>query len=120
MKKTKRVYSDNIFFLVLKDFIYFPYWWYREGLLELSKKIKKFLISRERSLAFFVWVKNIFVPMYDQKDFAGRMISFFIRLVQIIFRGSVMLFYLALTFFILLFYIFWPFFMVFGIFNQLT
>ena len=55
-----------------------------------------FLRNQEQSLGFFIWLKNIFTPMYGQRDWSGRLISFFIRLVQIIFRGLVLIVWIFL------------------------
>lgn len=83
----------EVLFLV----IYFPFWWYSVGFIRALKRLKLFLANRQESLGLLVWVKNIFRPMYGQSDFAGRMISLMIRLVQIIFRSIAMLFYLLVT-----------------------
>jgi len=76
--------------------IYFPLWWYSVGFLRFVSKIISFWKGEERSLGFTVWVRNWFVPMYGQADFAGRLISFFIRTVQIIVRGLVMLLWIII------------------------
>ena len=39
-----------------------------------------------RSLGLPLWIKNLFTPMFQQYDVMGRLISFFMRLVQIIGR----------------------------------
>jgi len=46
-------------------------------------------------LAIGVWTKNIFVPMFGMHDWQSRIISFFMRVVQIIGR-SIALFLLTL------------------------
>lgn len=83
-------YSGKIIISLFLEIVYFPVWWYSVGFIRFFTNIRLFLRDRERSLGFFVWVKNIFVPMYGQTDFAGRLISFFMRLVQIIARGFVL------------------------------
>ena len=88
------IYSVKIIEKILIDIIYFPVWWYSRGLLNLFFKLKKFLYNKQRSLAILVWIKNIFKPMYGQYDFAGILISFFVRSFQIIFRSIVMLFWI--------------------------
>ncbi len=77
--------------------IYFPFWWYSVGFIRFLRSLGRFLEERQEELALFVWLKNIFRPMYGQSDFAGRLISFVMRLVQIIFRSIALIFYLALA-----------------------
>ncbi len=79
------------------DFLYFPVWWYSRGLAKTAVGLWNFLRNRERALGLFVWMKNIFTPMYGQQDFAGAAISFFIRLIQIIVRGIAFLFWVAVA-----------------------
>jgi hypothetical protein len=69
------------------DIVFFPFWWYSFGLIKMVKRLAVFVADKEKSLAFFVWMRNIFVPMYGQRDWQGAIISFFVRLVQIIFRA---------------------------------
>lgn len=88
-------YSGKIFLKIIGDILYFPVWWYSVGFIRLLKGVWRFLLGQEQSLGFFIWLKNIFVPMYGQRDWAGRLISFFIRLVQIIFRGLALLIWIA-------------------------
>jgi hypothetical protein len=91
------LYAAKILVDLIKDIIYFPFWWYSRGLKQVVIKLKNFLANKEKSLALFVWIKNIFRPMYSQYDWAGILISFFVRLFQIIIRGIFMLFWLALA-----------------------
>ena len=86
-------YGSQIIAKVLLEIIYFPIWWYSFGFFERLKKNWRFLVQREKSLGFKIWLKNIFVPMYGQYDITGRIISFLIRSVQVIFRGLLLLVY---------------------------
>lgn len=72
---------------LLWEIIYFPLHWYGAGLLAFLKSWTNIITNWLRSLGFAVWFSNLFTPMYGQRDFAGRLISFVMRLVQIIFRG---------------------------------
>ena len=38
-------------------------------------------------MAISVWIKNIFVPMFGQNDWQSRLISIFMRSVQIVGRS---------------------------------
>jgi len=66
-----------------------------------------------------VWIKNIFTPMYGQTDWQGKLISFFMRLFQIIFRGIVMTFWLFFTFTQIAAWIALPFFISYEIIFQM-
>ncbi|HZJ41638.1 MAG TPA: hypothetical protein VFD51_01320 [Patescibacteria group bacterium] len=101
-------YSSQIILKTIIEILYFPIWWYSLGLIETINKGWRFWLERERSLGFRIWVKNIFVPMYGQNDWAGRLISFFIRLVQIVFRALILLFWLAIYIAIILIWLSFP------------
>lgn len=85
-----------VFLDVLGDFFYFPVWWYTVGLWQMFRKCWLSLLERQRDLAIDIWLKNLFVPMYGQHDFAGRVISFFMRLAQIVGRVFVLLIWFTL------------------------
>jgi len=88
---------SGIFLNILKDIFFFPFWWYSFGLIKIAKGLAVFVANKGKSLGLLVWIKNIFVPMYGQRDWQGKIISFFIRLVQIIFRTIFFAFWLALA-----------------------
>ncbi len=90
-------YSGKIITQILGEILFFPIWWYSLGFFRLAKGAFRFWSNQEKSLGFSIWAKNIFVPMYGQSDWAGRLISFAIRLIQVIFRGIALLFWLALV-----------------------
>lgn len=101
------------------DLVYFPVWWYSWGFLDFLTWLKNFLIQKERGLSFFVWLKNIFTPMYGQKDVTGILISVFMRVIQIIFRGVILLFWLLFCVVIFIAWIFMPLVIVYNIIYQL-
>jgi len=88
----------------LKAILYFPIWWYSKGFLKVLNGAWNWLKDFELTMGFWLWVKNLFVPMFGQHDFAGRVISFFLRLVQIIYKGIALLIILII---LLAFVIFW-------------
>lgn len=61
------------------------------------------IVLYARMLNIAVWIKNIFVPMFGQRDWQSRLISIFMRTVQIIGRGIFLLFWtlLMVTLFLL-------------------
>ncbi|MDD4901872.1 MAG: hypothetical protein PHE24_01925 [Patescibacteria group bacterium] len=95
--KSSNLTLGGIFFSILMDIFFFPFWWYSLGLFKIIKNLANFVADKEKSLALLVWIKNIFVPMYGQRDIQGAIISFFIRLAQIIFRSVILIFWIIIA-----------------------
>ncbi|MFP4514551.1 MAG: hypothetical protein ACLFNO_00925 [Parcubacteria group bacterium] len=111
--------SPKLFVQIIWEFLYFPIWWYSQGWLRFGRGLYNFLSWQSASLGVWIWLKNIFIPMYGQTDFSGRLISFFIRLVQVIFRGIILL---LIFIFCLILFFFWaliPVLVVYAIILQL-
>lgn len=102
------LYRGKIALELVKDFLFFPIWWYSFGVFQFAKKMYQFLCDQQKSLALSVWIKNILTPMYGQYDLAGRLISFFIRLFQIIARSIIMIFWILILICIIVFWLFLP------------
>jgi len=103
---------------VFKDILFFPFWWYSFGLFKMLVWLKNFLSDKQRSLGLGVWIKNIFVPMYGQRDWQGIMISIFIRSVQIFFRSIAMLVWALLAFVFFWLWLLFPAAIIFQIIGQ--
>ncbi|MEI6529195.1 MAG: hypothetical protein WCN88_02175 [Candidatus Falkowbacteria bacterium] len=112
-------YSGKIIVSLILEIVYFPIWWYSVGFFRTSKNVWNFLRGQEKSLGFSVWAKNIFVPMYGQSDWAGRLISFLVRLVQVIFRGFALLIWTIICIIVLLFWLALPLMLLFALFFQI-
>jgi hypothetical protein len=89
-------YSGKIILQIIGEILYFPVWWYSVGAWRLLKNLWRFWCGQEEALGFSVWAKNILVPMYGQLDIASRVISFVMRSIQVVFRGIILIFWLAL------------------------
>ncbi len=76
----------EIFVTALKDVAFFPVWWYTTGLFRTINLCHNALAGYSRSLGVKIWLQNLFVPMFGQNDWQSRIISFFMRLIQIIGR----------------------------------
>lgn len=120
MEHNTFTYFGKILVRIIWDFLYFPIWWYSAGFINVLKGVGHFYQQQEASLSFLVWLKNLFVPMYGQHDTIGRLISFFIRLVQIIFRGSMMFIIIILGLAFIAFYLSLPFLILLAIVKQLS
>ncbi len=75
----------------LVDIFYFPIWWYSFGAVKAAEWCFNLFKEGNLRLAPGIWLANIFVPMFGQYDWQGRLVSFFMRVVQIIFRGAALL-----------------------------
>ena len=108
VKSFKFVLRDVIF-----DIIYWPIWWYSSGTIKAWQRMKNIVSAGNVSLGLSIWIKNIFKPMFGQQDWQGRLISFFLRLVQIIFRLIVFLGWIVFAVFSFLFWLAMPIFLIF-------
>jgi len=68
------------------ELLYFPLWWYSRGLRRAARWWFFSMRSVNVRLGLTIWLKNIAVPMYGQYDWQGRLISFFMRFVMIVFK----------------------------------
>ncbi len=92
-KSIKFIARDIIF-----DILAWPIWWYTVGAVKALKRMGNVIAQGNDELALSVWVKNIFTPMFGQYDWQGRIISFFMRLFQIIFRSIVFVLWILVAF----------------------
>ena len=114
------VYSIKIIIEIFKDILMFPFWWYSRGLINTFLKLVNFIKNKEKVLGISIWIKNIFRPMYGQTDWQGKLISIFIRLMQIIFRSIVLLFWILIAVILLACWIALPIVIIYEIFFQLN
>jgi hypothetical protein len=113
------IYAGKIILQILGEILYFPWWWYSTGLARLVVGLGKFWLNQEQVLGVGVWIKNIFVPMYGQRDLASRAISFVMRLIQIVIRGLALLFWLAIALWLVVVWLAAPLFLIFALTYQL-
>jgi hypothetical protein len=78
----KAVFGD-----VIGGIAYAPIFWYSRGTVDAAKYCLNLVRRRFLELGVGVWIRNIFVPMFGQRDLAGILISFFMRLLQIVVRS---------------------------------
>jgi hypothetical protein len=118
-KENLVVYAPKALIEVGWSIAFFPVWWYTKGLLMALKNIRSMLRDQMKSTALLVWIRNIFVPMYGQHDWAGILISLIVRLFQIIVRGSYMLIWLIIAILLLLAWLSLPVFVIYEIYLQI-
>lgn len=85
--------------------LYWPIWWYSKGLLHILGLTWSWIDYYAKDLAIGIWVKNIFVPMFGQRDWQSRLISIFMRSANIVIRSIILFLWTALCLTIPLLYI---------------
>lgn len=90
------------------DILYFPFWWYSFGAWKAFQGVVASIAGEFKQLNIGLWVKNIFTPMYGQYDWQGRMISFFMRVAQIIGRFIFFILWTAAAFLFFIIYLILP------------
>ncbi len=106
---------QKILFEAILDVVYFPIWWYTGGIKYAAKGCAGLLADGNALFAPGLWLKNIFVPMFGQYDLQGRIISFFMRFVQIIARTVALLIWCTVCVFLFLVWIIFPIVVVYGL-----
>ncbi|MBU1180182.1 hypothetical protein KJ885_04520, partial [Patescibacteria group bacterium] len=82
MNFLKLILIDAIF-----DALYFPFWWYSRGLVLAFKWTFGEIRGVMDFLGVHIWIANLFKPMFGQTDWQGKIISFLMRVFQIVFRS---------------------------------
>ena len=81
-----------VFRLVLTELfdgiVALPFWWYTRGLSMMVEWFRKTVRHAYEAFSLGVWVKNLFVPMYGETEWTGRVISFGVRVTMIFTRGG--------------------------------
>lgn len=101
---------QRMFLQFFLGMVYFPVWWYTLGLQQIGLACYHLFQEGNYNLSPGLWLKNIFVPMFGQSDWQGRIMSFFMRLVNVIGRGIALFVWLV---FVLILFIFWIIFPIF-------
>lgn len=97
---------------ILIDIVYWPIWWYTKGIEKSFRWMINTILQGNQELGLTIWIKSIFKPMFGQYDWQGRLISFFMRLFQIIIRFIILCFWIIFSLIIFLFWLILPLFIV--------
>ena len=97
------------------DILYFPVWWFTGGAKHVLFWCFDLLKSGNATLAPGLWLANILVPMFGQYDWQGRIISFFMRLAQVIGRSFALLCWFLVCFALFILWIVFPFLLTYGL-----
>ena len=93
---------------IIGDILYFPIWWYTRGARKFLLFFWQKIVFAQRSLGVGVWLANLFKPMYGQNDLSGQIISFFVRMFQIIVRFIALVIWSLILFLAFLFWLLLP------------
>jgi len=119
--------SDNIIISTVKyiaieiiwDIIYFPIWWYTKGLMRAANYcLNSANFHIHRRLALGVWLRSMFKPMYGDYSREGRIISFFMRLVVLVYKLIATGLWLILLFVLFLLWLVLPLLIIYYILYQ--
>ena len=118
--------TNNIFYTSTKyviidligDILYWPLWWYTKGTVKAALFCLNEIKAQQERLGVMIWIKNISTPMFGQYDIEGRLISFFVRLVQIIARLILLLVWTIIMFLFFLAWLLLPIFVSLQIFDH--
>ncbi len=105
----------DVFLDTLREILYFPIWWYTRGLGMAANFSWQRIKNMEVRLGVKVWVVNIFKPMFGQRDIAGVLISFFMRIFQIIGRTLVLILWTMVMILVFFAWIILPILVILGI-----
>jgi hypothetical protein len=109
--------SKFIFFEILGDILRFPVWWFTKGIKKFFLNFVKDLNNTKESLGIGIWVKNLFKPMFGVSDWQGKIISFLVRIVQIVARSIYFVFYTIFRFLIFVIWVCLPILIILQIIN---
>ena len=95
------------------DILYFPIWWYTSGVKRAALAAWHMFQEGNISLAPGLWLRHIFTPMFGQTDWQGRIMSFFMRVVNIIGRSIALFVWIIVCLMVFSLWLVWPVFVVF-------
>ncbi len=110
---------QRLFIEAVIDIFYFPLWWYTGGVLFAARKMIRYIHIGNEYLAPALWLKNLFVPMFGQNDFQGKLISFFMRFVQLIVRSGMLAVWIVFVFCLGIAWLAWPVIVVYSLIHTL-
>jgi hypothetical protein len=106
---------QRIVFEVFFEIVYFPVWWYSRGILFIGMHLARYFSLGNEVLAPGLWWRNLFVPMYGQYNWQGRIISFIIRLIQGAVRGILLVLWLVVLCLVFMVWVLTPVAIIFGL-----
>ncbi len=113
-------FTKRILNIILMDFfvygiLYFPVWWYSRGLYKALLKCLKIFSDSWESLGLSIHIRYLLKPMYGQRDITGILISFFMRIIMLIFKVISIIFVFIFCTILFMLWAFLPVIIVLGI-----
>ncbi|MFH1235872.1 MAG: hypothetical protein V1685_02950 [Parcubacteria group bacterium] len=72
---------------ILWDIVYFPIWWYSKGLVGVGRYcLSSASFHLQRRLALGIWLRSMLKPMFGDYTKEGRIISFFMRIIVMVWK----------------------------------
>ncbi len=93
------------------DILYFPIWWYTRGAKRAAVAVWHMFQEANISLAPGLWLRHILTPMFGQTDWQGRIMSFFMRVVNIIGRTIALVVWMLVCLLVFSLWLAWPIFL---------
>jgi len=107
------------FVQLISDIFIAPIWWYSGGLVRFLRWLLFFERTGVKRIGVYVWIKNIFVPMFGLHSKEDRVISFFVRLTQVIIRIFLIIIYSFAALLMLLVYLALPILVIYQLYQQI-
>ena len=60
---------------IVGDVLFWPIWWYTTGVIESFYRMTDTIVQSNLEFGLTIWIKNIFVPMYGDYSWQGRLVS---------------------------------------------
>ncbi|MFA6271768.1 MAG: hypothetical protein WC693_01490 [Patescibacteria group bacterium] len=93
-----------VFLELIGKLIYFPVWWYTSGTKKVLFFVGRQISGVANAMGISILSKNLLKPMYGDYTKSGRIISFFMRLIQFFFLMIAITIWSILM---CLFFVFW-------------
>jgi len=105
---------------IIGEILYFPLWWYGQGLKQTAGHVFHSIKNANRDLAIGLMFRNLFKPMFGQYDRTGRLISFFMRFILTFSRLIVFMFISIFYMTVIVFWLFLPIVVAWGLYNNFS
>jgi|SRR3989338_9029170 len=100
--------------------IFFPVWWYSLGARQVGRGCWHLLQAGNTRLAPGLWLRHLFVPMYGQTDWQGRLMSVFMRIINVVIRAVALLLWLFMVTALFFLWIIFPVFLLLMLIRAIT